>query len=406
MSLKILVNSLSGGGAELQAVQLARDLKAELFILDKSFSARTSSVADFKILEGKPSFLPSKAGLLFIKRYAKELAAKVNKNDIVLSFMPKSNFVNAAASELSGHKAVLGEITQPSREYSGIRGKIMQPLIKKYYRKAALIIANSKGNALDLKKNFDINPEKIKVIYNSCDISAIRNAANAPLPKEYEKVFEKTVIITAGRLTKAKGQWHLLKIFSEIKKELPEAKLIILGDGNLKRKLRTLAAKLGLNAHDGRKMPNAEKDDVFFAGFQKNPFCFLRKAKIFIFPSLWEGLPNAVIEALAAGIPVMAADCASGPREILAPETDFSMRTEKPEEHTAGMLLPPFNAKADDFYMPVSDLEKTWAAEAVKLLKDEKTLIASKVAGMLRATDFDSGKQILLWKNELSKLTR
>jgi glycosyltransferase involved in cell wall biosynthesis len=80
---------------------------------------------------------------------------------------------------------------------------------------------------------------------------------------------------------------------------------MILGEGEERNRLQTLIRELGLEQH------------AVLVGFVKNPFAFLARARVFVLCSDWEGLPGALIQALACGTPVVATDCDSGPREIL-----------------------------------------------------------------------------------------
>lgn len=105
-------------------------------------------------------------------------------------------------------------------------------------------------------------------------------------------------------------------------------KLAILGRGELEDYLKQLACEMDL------------EKDVYFLGFQKNPFKFISKSKIYVFPSLYEGFPNALCEAMACGVTVISSDCKSGPREILAPETNIDGETKIIEYAKYGMLLP------------------------------------------------------------------
>lgn len=113
------------------------------------------------------------------------------------------------------------------------------------------------------------------------------------------------VVLTAGRLfIRQKDQPTLLNAFAEILKSRP-AKLIVLGEGPDKARLTDLARQLGIHR------------SVDFVGFQTNPFAFMARAQVFVLSSAFEGLPTVLIEAMACGVPVVATDCPSGPREIL-----------------------------------------------------------------------------------------
>ncbi len=150
MAFKILVNSRFGGGAELQAELLARALKPDAFlVLDGPRGVFPESLS-----QGFAR-LPGALKTLLLKYYASRLAAQCGPGDTVLSFMQRSNFVNVLAARKSGHRAVICEVTQPSREFTGLRGRLMKPLIKELYPEAPLVLANSKGNARDLEENFD-----------------------------------------------------------------------------------------------------------------------------------------------------------------------------------------------------------------------------------------------------------
>ena len=139
-------------------------------------------------------------------------------------------------------------------------------------------------------------------IYNPYDLDNI-----SKLPERYKEFFEKTVICNVGHLSKQKGQFHLVRILPELKKIIPNIGLVIIGnkESEYANKLKLLAKDLGV------------EDLVLFTGIEKNPFTFIKKSFCFVFPSLYEGFPNALAEAMAIGIPVIACDCKSGPREIL-----------------------------------------------------------------------------------------
>lgn len=407
MAFHILVNSLFGGGAELQAALLARVLKpASFLILEEEPSPALPDTPRHSALAERCPVFPGAAKTLLLPFYAKRLAARVNPGDTVLSFMERSNFVNVLAARKSGHRAVICEVTQPSREFSGARGFFMKPLIQKLYPEAGLVISNSKGNARDLEGNFGFAPGKIKVIYNSCDTGTARRKAAEPLESFYEPVFRRPVIITSGRLTAAKGQWHLLKSFAGVKREVPGAALVLLGDGELHETLVGICAALGLKTFDaGRSAAPAGDEDVFFAGFVANPYKYLARAKVFAFPSLWEGLPNAVLEALACGLPVVASDCLSGPRELLAPATEFSKEAAAPEAADCGYLMPPFEVLPPGFSDKTEAAGRMWTAKLAELLRDEAGLKVFGEAARKRAEEFSPAVKAAEWLGTLG-LTR
>ncbi|HBA59675.1 MAG TPA: hypothetical protein DCZ92_02400 [Elusimicrobia bacterium] len=401
MCLKILVNSAGGGGAELQAALLAGVLQADFILLEDDGSPARAGTPAYTALAKKCPVLPGAAKTALLSFYAGRLAAAVKPGDTVLSFMQRSNFVNVLAARKSGHRAVICEVTQPSREYSGARGLLMKPLIRRLYPRAALVISNSKGNALDLEENFGFAPGKVQVIYNSCDTEAVRRLAAEPLEAGLAPVFKRPVIITSGRFTAAKGQWHLPGILAGVKTAVPDAALVLLGDGELREALLGSCAALGLKTwRAGRGAPTG-REDVFFPGFVPNPYKYLARARVFAFPSLWEGLPNAVIEALACGLPVIASDCRSGPRELLAPATDFRGEAAAPEATGCGWLLPPFPVLPPGAPVETTAVQRMWTEKLAALLRSEADQKLFGNAARKRAEDFAPAVKAAEWRRTL-----
>lgn len=152
-------------------------------------------------------------------------------------------------------------------------------------------------------------------INNYCDFQKIKEQAAVKEIDEFEGFEEGyKYVVTAGRLTKQKGQWHLIRSFSKVLESIPNTKLVIIGKGKYLEKLIQLSKDLGI------------QDKVIFTGYVNNPHKIISKCDVFAFPSLFEGFSNALLEAMACNIAVVSSDCDSGSREILAPETPFDKK--------------------------------------------------------------------------------
>lgn len=300
--IAFLINNMAGGGAERVVSILLNNLSREnreffLIVLEDKFYYNIPS--DVKVIKLNSKFF----GFLKLKKIIKE-----NNIDLVFSFLGRSNYTNILAKLFgSKHGVYINERINSSRMHLGINFKatLNRFLTKRLYREADLVFSNSLGTANSLKQEFNVSLDKIKVIYNPIDLEKIQNFCQDKLEPKYQEIFKNPVIINIGRLTKQKGQKCLIRAFKIVADQIPKIKLVILGEGELEKDLKNLVKELGLD------------NDVFFLGWQKNPFKFLARAKVFVLSSLWEGLPNTLIEALACGVPAISTDCPSGPDEII-----------------------------------------------------------------------------------------
>jgi len=376
-NISILIYSLSSGGAERVVSILLDKLKEKynitLVLMNNTIFYDIPKDVEVVYIEKSN---PNESGIKkFLKlpilglKYKKLLEDK--KIDVSLSFMVRPNYINAFAKFFGSRaKTIICERSMFSFQfgYKNIQS-FLNRLLVKLYNFADLIVANSKGNKEDLKKNFKIKTE-VKTIYNVLNIEQIRRKKEENVDIE-KKDF---TFITIGRIDEGKNHKLIINAIKNI-----DAKLWIIGDGHLKKELEGMIKNLKL------------QNKVKLLGKQSNPYKFLSKADAFVFSSNHEGFPNVLLEALACELPIISTDCRSGPREILAPNSDFTKQATDIEIAEFGVLV------------PVGDVKKM--ADAMKMIiEDENLRNRLRKKALNRAKDFEIDKIIKEWEEIIEKV--
>lgn len=317
--LLIFINTLQIGGAERVVSLLLDHLKNDFEI----HLALYSNYIDYTIPPEIKVFnlhqpLTQNKIVRFLKlpQISLQVYRYCKKNHINTSvaFLYRPCYINAIMKSFLGYKGrvIMCEGTHQTtmqESHSVIYRMFSKFMVMYSYKRADLILANSYAIQTDLIENFKIRTP-VRVVYNPVDLQLIKsNAAEEP-----EFIFEDGVFhfITVGNLRKEKNQLLLIQAFF-ILKSLP-CKLLIVGAGVMEEELKQKVKDLGLI------------DKIVFCGFDKNPFKYVSRSDCFVLSSNVEGFPNVLIEALACGKPVISTDCSSGPRELLAPDTDLHHR--------------------------------------------------------------------------------
>lgn len=177
-------------------------------------------------------------------------------------------------------------------------------VLRNIYPRADGHICVSAGVAQDFSACSGIPRENLTVIHNPIVTQASLRLAEAGPEHPWLSPGQPPVILGAGRLTAQKDFATLVHAFALLPMDLG-CRLVILGEGVERERLTRLSDELGVA---GR---------VDLPGFVSNPMSYMRRARLFVLSSAWEGFGNVLVEAMAVGTPVVATDCPSGPREIL-----------------------------------------------------------------------------------------
>jgi N-acetylgalactosamine-N,N'-diacetylbacillosaminyl-diphospho-undecaprenol 4-alpha-N-acetylgalactosaminyltransferase len=295
-----VINSLAGGGAERVFTTLVdrlsrspQDFAITVALLDNEAEEAYRLPAGVRVER-----LDTRGGMVRSVTRTRKLVHRL-RPDVTLSFLSRANVAAILATRRSGGAAVISErVNTTAHLRTGRLGFLSRLLIRSTYPSARRIIAVSEGVARTLESDFAIEPARISVIYNPVDTARIRALA-AQEPAIPVSIAD---YVTMGRLVDNKNAAMAIRALAKTE---TEGDLIVLGEGPLREDLTALAASLGLA---GR---------VRFPGFLDNPYAVLARAGCYLLTSNAEGFPNAMLEAMAVGLPVVATDCPSGPAEIL-----------------------------------------------------------------------------------------
>ena len=305
MKLTLVISSLSCGGAERVLVLLTQGFIVRGYQV--SVVTLSSKDTDFYSLPNGASRIalgvmgvsknPLHAlGNNWYRLYRLRQAIKSTEPEIVISFLTATNILTILSLFKTNYPVIATVHNDPRiRNY----GKWWNKLRRLIYPHAAKIVSVSQG----VQEYFDWLPSAKKLVIYNPFIAYEDNKNYLTVPQGVDP--EKLWITSMGRLTYQKGFDLLLTAFAKIAAHYPNWQLIILGEGQLRQQLENQKESLGLS------------NQVIFPGRISPPFPFLKSSQFFVMASRFEGFPMAHGEALTCGIPVIATDCPSGPREII-----------------------------------------------------------------------------------------
>ena len=274
---------------------------------------------------------------------------------IAYSFGPSANMVNALS------KTSLTSVFLGLRGYQDVAD---DPKMKLYVRKADRIICCSKEIEAIVQEKYGYL--QTATLYNPYDAEGITELSKekvTDLPWKMEDEDRPRILIGVGRDDPIKGFWHLIKAFYLVQKEIPQMRLIIMGDGSFEQAKR-LVSELQL------------EQKVYFPGVRKNPYKYLAVSEMFLLSSYTEGFPNVLVEAMILGRPLISTDCRTGPAEIL-------------DHGKYGILVPDMGDTEDYSGDTISEKETCFAEKIVEVLKDSERQKELSELERKRAGEFD-----------------
>lgn len=332
------------GGTETQAVELARRLDPSRYQVAIGCLRREGPLLErlkntpIEIIEiNLGGGIDSPSGLLRILSLARFLHSQ--KIQILHAHDLWSNIVGIAAAMLARTPVTI--TSQRDLSHDAWYGTYKRKVLRFCQRRSSLVLTNAKAIRDGLIEQDHLPPDKVCVVYNGVDLDRFR------LPADRAQILpgtdgNKLIVLVGNMITDVKGHDVLIAAAQEVVKSHPETKFVLVGEGTMRPAFEKQAKDLGLES------------SFLFLGRRSDVPAILACCDIAVLPSLAEGLPNAVLEYLAAGLPVVAS-ALGGNLEII-------------QDGKTGLLVPPQDPQA-------------LAAALIKLLSDDALTARIAAAG-------------------------
>jgi GalNAc-alpha-(1->4)-GalNAc-alpha-(1->3)-diNAcBac-PP-undecaprenol alpha-1,4-N-acetyl-D-galactosaminyltransferase len=292
---------------------------------------------------------------LFIEyeSWALRRALRSVESPVVVSFGTSINIITLRACEGLGRRVIISERNDPRRL---ARFGLWDLMWRKHYRSADLVTANT-HTALNDMSGF-VEPGKLAYVPNPLALAKGNGNGNG---HAHTPISPSPFFLNIGRLVSDKAHDVLLEAFALLGDELKEWRLAILGDGRMRDTLKAQAASLGVASR------------VHWHGIVQDPHAFYRAANIFVLPSRVEGTPNALLEAMSCGLPVIVSDGAPGPLELV-------------EDGVTGLVVPVNDATA-------------LAAALRRLASDDELRSRLGEAARARVSEYELPRALAAWES-------
>ena len=299
--LIIFMPSMDGGGVEKNLIILSNFLSKHikqltLITFDDSFNKNFSKKIEIINYKKKTNKNFSKYFKYLVCLFI--LAKEIIKNRKTSVFSFQANIYCLILSQILQFKVIIRSNSAPQGWTENFFKKM---IFKTFFKFAEKIIVNSKDFKKEIDKEYNI---KSVAIYNPLNIKEIKKKSKEKVNIDFFKNQNTLKIINIARFTDQKDHITLLKAFRKISKKI-KAKLLIMGYGANKKIINNFI------------LNNNLKKIIKVIPFQTNPYKYLKKSDLFILTSIYEGLPNVLLEAMVLKKFIISSNCPTGPKEIL-----------------------------------------------------------------------------------------
>jgi glycosyltransferase involved in cell wall biosynthesis len=394
-NILIIIQHLYRGGAENDVCKLSVELckwynvTIATFYSDQLYPntyPHEGKLVSHNELEEKNFLNKILSRLKFIRKIKKD-----NNIDVAISFLKGADLINALTTN-SKHKTIQYVVTDVNMLIKTATNKLIYSYI---FSKIDKVLVQNELNYKSLKNKVD--NRKLSIIPNLLNLADIQDKSKERIV--FKNDHNDCVFAITGTLYSVKGQKHIFKILAHLKKIYnKQFKLILQGGLNEIEDYEIYADSLQLKMFKVEEANNIDLNlaDIFVIGFSQNPYKLMRSVDANILSSYYEGLPNALIESMSCGAPVIAADCQTGPKELLGYDDEN-------KNNVRGFLLPKFHVDSLS-QKALSPAEMAWKDFFLNVLNEKINLESHVHSAREYAEQFDSKLVSAKWKEIIDDL--
>jgi glycosyltransferase involved in cell wall biosynthesis len=394
-NIAIMIPDLGTGGAERVASELSSFFTQRgycVYIITYQRHYRQSTIYDFK---GKLVYLKTQRKYSIIEKYNElshlvqtvyDLRSIKNKYNIKysISFMEEFNLLNVLSRSNDKVLTSVRTILSEREDFDSRLIYYNKYVLRLVFRLADLTVVQSEEAEQDMKISYGVPRQKMCIIHNPVFVQK-------DIPNHKDFIFGEKDFLSMARIHEIKQLHHMIRAFSKVASIDNETRLLFVGQiqGKYIDYLESLIGAYGLD------------ERIIFVGQCNDILSFYLNCRALVLTSKTEGMPNSVMEGLAVGIPIIAADCKSGLPDLLDYKHVMVKKDEPSLMHYA-VITPKLSGEKYTAVEPLDQPEEVLAEAMQKMIENDEIYSRYKNIGKEYMKEYDMKKIGSEWEHILS----